>query len=50
MLLGYFVLVAVWITMMVKFAVPVGKAIFTSKDQTNITVFVGLIMLGMLFF
>ena len=50
MLLGYSILVAVWLGMMIKFAVPIGKAIFTSKDQTNITVFTGLIILGVAYF
>jgi hypothetical protein len=36
--------------MMVKFAAPIGKSIFTSKDQTQITVFTGLIILGVAYF
>ncbi len=43
-------MVVVWIVLMVKFTLPLGKFIMGSKDKTKITAFLGLIVLGFSYF
>ena len=50
MLAGYLILVSIWLFYLVKYARPIGKAFFDSKDKTKITVFTGLVILGVSYF
>jgi hypothetical protein len=50
MLPGYVILVVVWLAMIVRFALPMGRTIMGSSDKTKITVFVGLSVLGFAYF
>lgn len=43
---GYGIVVAVWLIMVVKFALPIAKSVMNSNDKTKITVFAGLVTLG----
>lgn len=43
-------MVGIWIVLMVRFAIPLGKVIMGSNDKTKITAFVGLIVLGFSYF
>jgi hypothetical protein len=50
MLAGYIILVVIWIGMIVRFALPLGRTIMGSRDKTKITVFTGLVVLGFSYF
>lgn len=43
-------MVGLWIVMLVKFAIPIGKSIFKSNDKTKITIFSSIIVLGFSYF
>ena len=47
---GYLAMMTVWVVLLIKYALPLVNSVLKSQDQTRITVFSGLIILGFAYF